>query len=44
MKQIELAREFGVSKAHVSTVIRGRKKPSKQITSELEKIPWIERR
>ena len=38
MKQIELARELGVSKAYISMVMRGKKKPSKQITTQLKRM------
>jgi len=35
MKQCEIAKELGVSKAYISMVMRGKKKPSKQITTRL---------
>ena len=38
MKQIELAKELGVSKAYISMVIRGRKKPSKQLATRLKRM------
>jgi transcriptional regulator with XRE-family HTH domain len=37
MKQAELARELGVSKAYISMVLRGKKKPSKRIAEKLPK-------
>ena len=38
MKQIELAQQLGVSKAYISMVMSGKKKPSKRITSSLNRL------
>ncbi len=36
--QIELAKQLGVSKAYISMVLSGRKKPSKQIATKLKRM------
>ena len=38
MKQVELANRLGVSKAYISMIISGKKKPSKRITSCLNRL------
>jgi transcriptional regulator with XRE-family HTH domain len=38
MKQVELAQQFGVSKAYISMVISGKKQPSRRIESGLKKL------
>jgi len=38
MKQCEIAKELGVSKAYISMVMRGKKKASKQIAARLRRI------
>jgi transcriptional regulator with XRE-family HTH domain len=38
MKQVELAKELGVSKAYISMVMQGKKKPSKQIATRLKRM------
>jgi len=38
MKQVELAQKLGVSKAYISMLISGKKKPSKRIISSLNKL------
>ena len=38
MKQVELAQQLGVSKAYVSMIMSGKKKPSKRITSSLNRL------
>ncbi len=38
MKQVELSKRLGVSKAYVSMVLSGKKKPSKQIATRLKRM------
>jgi len=38
MKQVELAQQLGVSKAYISMVISGKKKPSKYIAEGLNRL------
>ena len=38
MKQVDLAKQLGVSKAYVSMVLSGKKKPSKQIATRLKRM------
>jgi len=38
MKQVELANRLGVSKAYVSMIISGKKKPSKQVVTRLKRM------
>jgi transcriptional regulator with XRE-family HTH domain len=38
MKQVELAQRLGVSKAYVSMVMSGKKKPSERIVSRLGRL------
>ncbi|MFC2017573.1 helix-turn-helix domain-containing protein [Chloroflexota bacterium] len=38
MKQVELAKQLGVSKAYISMVMSGKKKPSKRVTSSLNRL------
>ena len=38
MKQVELAKQLGVSKAYISMVLNGKKQPSKQITKALAEL------
>ena len=38
MKQCEIAKELGVSKAYISMVMSGRKKPSHRVAEELTKL------
>ena len=38
MKQVELAQQLGVSKAYISMIMSGKKKPSKRITSSLNRL------
>ena len=38
MKQVELAQRLGVSKAYISMVLSGKKKPSKQIATRLKRM------
>jgi len=38
MKQVELAKRLGVSKAYISVVLSGKKKPSIEITSRLKRM------
>ena len=38
MKQVELSRRLGVSKAYISMVLSGKKKPSKQISTKLKRM------
>jgi len=38
MKQVELAQRLGVSKAYISMVLSGKKKPSKQLAARLRRL------
>ena len=38
MKQVELAQQLGVSKAYISMILSGKKKPSKHIEEGLNKL------
>jgi len=38
MKQVELAQRLKVSKAYISMMLNGKKKPSRKIALELEKL------
>jgi len=38
MKQVELAQRLGVSKAYISMVMSGKKKPSKDIAKGLHRL------
>jgi len=38
MKQVELAQRLGVSKAYISMVLSGKKKPSKQVAAKLRRL------
>jgi len=38
MKQVELANKLGVSKAYISMVLSGKKKPSKLVATRLKKM------
>ena len=38
MKQVELAQRLGVSKAYISMVLGGKKKPSKQVATRLKRM------
>ena len=38
MKQVELAQQFGVSKAYISMVINGKKQPSERIAQGLKRL------
>jgi transcriptional regulator with XRE-family HTH domain len=40
MKQTDLAQRLGVSKAYISMILSGKKKPSKRIAAELNKL-WV---
>jgi len=38
MKQVELAQQLGVSKAYISMVLSGKKKPSKRVAERLREV------
>ena len=38
MRQVELAQRLGVSKAYISMVLSGKKKPSKQVATRLKRM------
>ena len=38
MKQVDLARELGVSKPYISMVLSGKKKPSKRVIEKLKQV------
>ena len=38
MKQYGIAKQLGVSKAYISMVMRGKKKPSKQMATQLKRM------
>lgn len=38
MKQVEIAKELGVSKAYISMVLSGKKKASKRVEEELDRL------
>jgi len=38
MKQVELAQRLGVSKAYISMVLSGKKKPSKELATRLKRM------
>jgi hypothetical protein len=38
MKQVELAQQLGVSKAYISMILSGKKKPSKQVSKRLKRM------
>ena len=38
MKQVEISRRLGVSKANISMVLSGKKKPSKQVATRLKRM------
>ncbi len=41
MKQAELARELNVSKAYISMVLSGKKKPSQRVAERLKKVNFL---
>jgi transcriptional regulator with XRE-family HTH domain len=38
MKQADLAKEVGVSKAYISLLLSGKRKPSKQVAEKLKQV------
>ena len=38
MKQVELAKQLGVSKAYMSMIMSGKKKPSKNVSLQLKRL------
>ena len=38
MKQVELAKQLGVSKAYMSMIMNGKKKPSKNVSLQLKRL------
>jgi transcriptional regulator with XRE-family HTH domain len=41
MKQIELAKELGISKSYLSMILSGQRKPSPELADKLQSIPGV---
>jgi transcriptional regulator with XRE-family HTH domain len=37
-RQVDMARQLGVSRAYISMLVSGKRKPSKQLTKKLQKL------
>jgi plasmid maintenance system antidote protein VapI len=38
MKQVELAKQLGVSRAYVTMLVKGQRQPSRKLTKKLQKL------
>jgi len=41
MKQVELAKELGISKSYLSMILSNQRKPSPQLIKKLQSIPEV---